>query len=248
MPVCRYCQTDAALLRHGDAGYPYARDYGPTWTCRPCRAWVGCHPGTTDALGRLANAELRAAKQAAHAAFDPMWQRKAERDGVARGNARRAGYRWLADQMGLSFKDTHIGHFDLAQCLRVVEVCTNPSTRSEPMNIPATEASKEPYIAIPMVQVKSNQIACIGYDATRRTLSVQFTRGTGAEYHYPNVAPETHDAFMAAESKGKFFGEHIKALHFEKHVPPAKDLDLSSEAPLERCEPAGTGDVCESCQ
>lgn len=130
--ICRYCQNQSALLRLGDAGYPYRRDYGPTWTCTPCRAWVGCHPGTTNALGGLANAELRAAKQAAHAAFDPLWQGKMTLEGISKSKARRAGYDWLAAQMGIPFAKTHIGHFDVAQCQRVVEVCTNPSTRRTP--------------------------------------------------------------------------------------------------------------------
>ena len=54
---------------------------------------------------------------------------------------------------------------------------------------------------IPMAQVESHQIACIGYEATTKTLAVQFTRGTGAIYHYPNVEQGTFAAFMAAESK-----------------------------------------------
>lgn len=124
MPTCRYCQTPAALLRVGDAGYPYRRDYGPIWTCAPCKAWVGCHPGTEKALGRLANAELRKAKQEAHAAFDPLWQRKIAREQCSKGHARRAGYRWLSEQLGIPIKETHIGYFDVEQCRRVVQVCT----------------------------------------------------------------------------------------------------------------------------
>lgn len=125
MKTCRYCQQAAALLRFGDAGYPYQRDYGPTWTCVPCQAWVGCHPGTEKALGGLANAELRAAKIAAHAAFDPLWQRKIEKEGCTKGHARRAGYRWLSQQLGIPYKKTHIGFMNLDECRRVVEVCTN---------------------------------------------------------------------------------------------------------------------------
>jgi hypothetical protein len=73
---CRYCQSAVVLLKHGAPGYPYARDWGPVWACLPCDAWVGCHPGTEKALGGVANAELRVAKQAAHAAFDPLWRKK----------------------------------------------------------------------------------------------------------------------------------------------------------------------------
>lgn len=125
MKTCDYCLNPVPLLRLSDAGYPYRVDYGPTWTCVGCGAWVGCHRGTENALGRLANAELRAAKQAAHAAFDPLWQGKMRRDKCSKTKARHAGYRWLAAQMGIAYKNTHIGEFDLAQCAQVVEICNN---------------------------------------------------------------------------------------------------------------------------
>lgn len=131
MKTCGYCLLPAELLRSGDEGYPYpTRNYGPMWTCVACRAWVGCHPGTENALGRLADAELRAAKQAAHAAFDPLWLRKMMREGCSKSQARRAGYRWLAVQLGIPFKQCHIGYMSLDECARVVEVCTNPRTRT----------------------------------------------------------------------------------------------------------------------
>jgi hypothetical protein len=78
----------------------------------------------------------------------------------------------------------------------------------------------EPMPAIPLTPVTSNQVAAIGYDPLSKTLAVTFTRGTGAVYHYPNVEPKVHADFMAAESIGKFFGAHIKALPFKKFAPP----------------------------
>lgn len=81
---------------------------------------------------------------------------------------------------------------------------------------PAAAFSEKEYVAIPMTPVVSNQIAAIGYDDATSTLAVTFTRGPGHIYHYPNVSRETYDAFMAAESKGAFFGEHIKNLPFDK--------------------------------
>jgi hypothetical protein len=78
----------------------------------------------------------------------------------------------------------------------------------------------EPMPAIPLTPVTSNQVAAIGYDPATKTLAVTFTRGAGAVYHYPNVEPKVHADFMAAESIGKFFGAHIKALPFKKFAPP----------------------------
>lgn len=69
--------------------------------------------------------------------------------------------------------------------------------------------------------VKSSQVKAIGYDEDTKTLAVQFQRGTGAVYHYPNVSPEQHQAFVNAESIGGHFGKHIKQLPFEKYAPDA---------------------------
>lgn len=123
MKICQYCLKPAALLRVGETGYPYSWDYGPVWTCIGCSAWVGCHPGTENALGCLANAELRTAKQAAHAAFDPLWKKKMAKEKCSQSAARRAGYRWLAGEMGIPWKHTHIGEFNVDQCQQVVDIC-----------------------------------------------------------------------------------------------------------------------------
>ena len=81
--------------------------------------------------------------------------------------------------------------------------------------------SEEPYVPIPMTPVESHQLAAIGYDAERKTLAVTFTRDTGAIYHY-EVEPAVHAAFMAADSKGGFFGQHIKPLKFKKFPAPVE--------------------------
>ena len=86
---------------------------------------------------------------------------------------------------------------------------------------PAAFSDKE-YKAIPMTPVVSKQLAAVGYDAASKTLAVTFSRGTGAIYHYPNVEPKTHADMMAAESLGAYFGQHIKALAFDKFAAPEK--------------------------
>lgn len=114
---CPYC-GDSAKMVGGDVIYPHRRDLYEKkfYQCAPCDAYVGCHPGTTNALGRLANAELRAAKMEAHAAFDPMWKSGAKKRGGA--------YAWLADALEMDKKQCHIGMFDVADCRRVVAACT----------------------------------------------------------------------------------------------------------------------------
>lgn len=81
---------------------------------------------------------------------------------------------------------------------------------------PAQAYSDKPRQQIMLNAVDSNKIGAVGYDPDTQTLAVQFKRGAGAIYHYPNVTPEQHAAFIGAESLGKHFGEHLQALPFEK--------------------------------
>lgn len=110
--ICPYCGntaefTDSAEIYHGHG-------YGMIYLCRPCDAYVGTHKGTDKPLGRLANAELRRWKIAAHGAFDPLWK-----GGEFRRNE---AYRWLAGKMGLPKERTHIGMFDVPQCQKVIQI------------------------------------------------------------------------------------------------------------------------------
>ena len=76
--------------------------------------------------------------------------------------------------------------------------------------------SEKPYQHIALTAVESNQVKAVGYSPERNVLAMTFTSGPGHIYHYPNVHPSVFDALMAAESKGKFFGDHIKTLPFDK--------------------------------
>lgn len=89
---------------------------------------------------------------------------------------------------------------------------------SKTYTAPAAFSDEQPLV-INMTPVASNQVAAIGYDAATKTLAVTFARG-GSLYQYPNVEPEVHAAFIAAESIGKYFGAHIKALPFKKFKSP----------------------------
>lgn len=116
-PICPYCGK-LAWLASGRQLYPHRKDLSGKlfYRCAPCDAFVGCHPGTLQPLGTLANAELRRARMAAHQAFDPIWR--------GRARSRRSAYRWLAQQLGVAYEDCHIGMFDMGTCQRVIELCT----------------------------------------------------------------------------------------------------------------------------
>ena len=116
---CPYCGSNAEL-KTGYHVYPHRPDLAhlKIWACDPCDAWVGTHKNspTHAPLGRLANAELRKAKMAAHAAFDPLWK-----NGQM---TRKEAYKRLAEKMGLAKEKAHIGMFDVEQCKTVVLLCT----------------------------------------------------------------------------------------------------------------------------
>lgn len=123
-PICPYCNSTAVLVG-GDVIYPWLKHLAAKrfWKCLACGdAYVGCHDGTEQPLGRLADAKLRLAKQHAHAVFDPLWEAKVER-GMSKGKARGLGYRWLAVQLGIKPEDCHIGMMDVDTCIKVVQVC-----------------------------------------------------------------------------------------------------------------------------
>jgi hypothetical protein len=89
---------------------------------------------------------------------------------------------------------------------------------------PAQAFETESRNPIALTPVESNQVGAIGYDPESKTLAVSFARGAGAIYHYADVSPETHAAFLAGDlgaeckpSIGTYFGMHIKPLPFKKY-------------------------------
>jgi hypothetical protein len=57
-------------------------------------------------------------------------------------------------------------------------------------------------------RVRSSSIYAVGYDATERTLEIEFR--PGEIYQYYPVPADVYEDFMAAESKGKFFEREIR--------------------------------------
>lgn len=106
---CPYCGEPSIYT---DSEVIYGKSYGMIYLCKPCDAYVGTHKSQPDvSLGRLANAELRAAKKLAHYYFDRLWK-----DGYIK---RASAYKWLSNEMGIDPDHTHIGMFDVEQCAKV---------------------------------------------------------------------------------------------------------------------------------
>jgi ssDNA-binding Zn-finger/Zn-ribbon topoisomerase 1 len=111
--VCPECGADMVLRES---------KYGPFYGCTrypACDASHGAHPDGTP-LGVPADKETKAARIAAHAAFDQLWDKASK---AGRAAARRGAYRWLREQLGMTREECHIGRFDKAMCTRVIELC-----------------------------------------------------------------------------------------------------------------------------
>lgn len=143
--TCPYCGSPTKFLSSSESVYA-GQDFGPVWTCSrfpDCFSFVGTKGGSQEPLGTLANSRTRKWRKRAHAAFDPLWQRKARdmigeavarrrsesgamtdnRERLLRSKARSLGYAWLAQRLGLTLDETHIALFTDKECERVVEVC-----------------------------------------------------------------------------------------------------------------------------
>lgn len=96
-PTCPACGEPAKLT---------VTEYGPRHDCCGLTSW---------AHKPLADRETLDARQAAHAAFDPIWKSGAM--------SRSAAYRWLSEQTGIPVKQCHMALMDRGQALRVVEIC-----------------------------------------------------------------------------------------------------------------------------
>jgi hypothetical protein len=65
--------------------------------------------------------------------------------------------------------------------------------------------------------VDSDAMTSVGYDATSRTLEIQFKNG-GAIRQYYDVPAEVFDDMMAADSQGDFFNTEINGKYSEKRI------------------------------
>lgn len=110
--ICPYCGKESELI---DSAEVYGESYGAMYICRDCNAYVGCYSGTTTALGRLADADLRKAKMRARHYLDQLWKDRRHR--------RYSTYTWLSKQLGIPRELTHVGMSDIEQCRRIAEIC-----------------------------------------------------------------------------------------------------------------------------
>lgn len=116
IPVCPICNKESKLVS-GEQIYPNRKDlYNLSfYRCsNHTDYYVGCHKGTNNALGILANREHRSWKIKCHAIFDPLWK--------SRKNFRKDLYCRLAHAMNIPIEQTHFGEFSVDQLKQAYEI------------------------------------------------------------------------------------------------------------------------------
>lgn len=108
--ICNICGGDVIYTTNARI---YGKQYGSgyCYLCTRCGAFVGTHrPRPKEAMGILANAEMRELRKQCHDLFDALWQGR--KHPVVK---RKKAYVWLADKMGICAGDCHFGYFDKDQ-------------------------------------------------------------------------------------------------------------------------------------
>ncbi|SEF12710.1 Protein of unknown function [Burkholderia sp. WP9] len=121
-PLCDFCGAHAALVKYGQASYPYREDHGALWVCTACQAWIGIHSRSTRnvPLGRLADGALRDAKGRLHGTLKPLVAGKVRRDRVNPFEARAKAIRWVAGELGFEPVPGSIHNLSLEQCEQAI--------------------------------------------------------------------------------------------------------------------------------
>lgn len=71
------------------------------------------------------NVELSQLRHTCHKYFDTLWLYKFYYGGKKVKHWRRRQYKWLSRKMNLSMDTCHVSQFDLRQCRKAINICTN---------------------------------------------------------------------------------------------------------------------------
>lgn len=110
----------------------YGREYGSgkMYYCTECGAYVGTHePRPKEALGLLANKEMRDMKIKCHDLFDRKW--KNEPTSRKRHIARKKAYKELSERLQIPIEECHFGYFDMDMLNRAFEILESEVSGNE---------------------------------------------------------------------------------------------------------------------
>lgn len=121
--VCNLCGGKVLYISNSQI---YGKEYGSgkCYCCTKCFAYVGTHkPRPKEALGLLADAEMRELKKECHAIFDKKWMHQPS--SKKRHLARQAAYAELAKELNIPVEECHFGYFDKETLSKVLVLLKN---------------------------------------------------------------------------------------------------------------------------
>ena len=120
--ICNICGGPVEYIPNSQIYHGHSYGSGWCYHCRSCGAYVGTHtPRPKEALGLLADEEMRTLKMACHQIFDKHWNRRYEA-GEPKHRARQQAYRHLASDMGIPSVECHFGWFDTKKLKKALEI------------------------------------------------------------------------------------------------------------------------------
>lgn len=115
--ICNICGGDVEYIPNAKI---YGKSYGSGWCyhCKNCGAYVGTHkPRPKEALGILANEEMKNWKIWCHRLFDKLWKEE--------GYKRQECYKWLSKEMKINISECHFGYFNVNQLRQAYAILKN---------------------------------------------------------------------------------------------------------------------------
>lgn len=110
--ICNICKQESVIFTSNKIIYGREYGSGKCYYCTNCKAYVGTHkPRPEEALGLLANKEMRDMKMKCHDLFDVFWKTKETRKEQC--CARKEAYERLANELNISLEECHFGWFDM---------------------------------------------------------------------------------------------------------------------------------------
>ena len=116
--ICNICGGEVKLVKNSEVYHGQSFGSGYCYLCTKCGAYVGTHRKRPyDALGILADKQMRDMKMACHDLFDRKWKGK-----NSQHHARELAYERLAKKMKIPVEDCHFGHFNLDKLNQAYEI------------------------------------------------------------------------------------------------------------------------------
>lgn len=134
--ICNLCGGKVEYISNDKI---YGKSYGSgyIYRCTQCGAYVGTNKNKPkEALGILADKEMRGWKMYCHNLFDVLWKGRAEyikADGtkvkaIKPRMSRSSAYKLLSKELNIQWKDCHFGYFELLMLKKAYAVLKNKIT------------------------------------------------------------------------------------------------------------------------